>query len=182
MKKGPVDTLVLLMARSTAGDGPWPRRTVWHACGRRSSIEPNGASEIARRSRGTPRIANRLLRRVRDYAEVEGDGCVTDAIARHALTRLEVDEAGFDRMDRELLHTLIVKFGGGPVGIDTLAAATGEDRGTIEDTYEPFLIQEGYLERTPRGRVATPRAYDHFGLSESERRGVRRALPQADLF
>jgi Holliday junction DNA helicase RuvB len=145
-------------------------------------IEPSGASEIARRSRGTPRIANRLLRRVRDYAEVEGDGCVTDAIARHALTRLEVDEAGFDRMDRELLHTLIVKFGGGPVGVDTLAAATGEDRGTIEDTYEPFLIQEGYLERTPRGRVATPRAYTHFGLSEGERRGARRAAPQADLF
>jgi Holliday junction DNA helicase RuvB len=85
-------------------------------------------------------------------------------------------------MDRELLHTLIVKFGGGPVGVDTLAAATGEDRGTIEDTYEPFLIQEGYLERTPRGRVATPRAYTHFGLSEGERRGARRAAPQADLF
>jgi Holliday junction DNA helicase RuvB len=145
-------------------------------------IEPQGASEIARRSRGTPRIANRLLRRVRDYAEVEGDGRVTEAIARHALTRLEVDEAGFDRMDRELLHTLIQKFGGGPVGVDTLAAATGEDRGTIEDTYEPFLIQEGYLERTPRGRVATPRAYAHFGIRETERRRARRGRPQADLF
>jgi Holliday junction DNA helicase RuvB len=145
-------------------------------------IESEGASEIARRARGTPRIANRLLRRVRDYAEVEGDGRVTRAIACHALERLEVDEAGFDRMDRELLRTLIDKFGGGPVGVETLAAATGEDRGTIEDTYEPFLIQEGYLERTPRGRVATPRAYAHFGLGEPERRAARRGAPQADLF
>jgi Holliday junction DNA helicase RuvB len=145
-------------------------------------LEVEGGREIARHSRGTPRIANRLLRRVRDYAEVEGDGRVAEGIARHALTRLEVDEAGFDRMDRELLRALIDKFGGGPVGIDTLAAATGEDRGTIEDTYEPFLIQEGYLERTPRGRVATPRAYAHFGIEEHERRPARRGVPQADLF
>jgi Holliday junction DNA helicase RuvB len=144
-------------------------------------LEPEGAAEIARRSRGTPRVANRLLRRVRDYAEVDGDGRVTNAIARHALERLEVDGAGFDRMDRELLQTLIEKFDGGPVGVETLAAATGEDRGTIEDIYEPFLIQEGYLERTPRGRLATARAYEHFGLRETGRR-TRRGMPQADLF
>ncbi|MFQ5513377.1 MAG: Holliday junction branch migration DNA helicase RuvB [Myxococcota bacterium] len=122
-----------------------------------------GALEIARRSRGTPRIANRLLRRIRDFAEVEGDGRITLAVARRALERLEVDEAGFDRMDRELLRTLIEKYDGGPVGLETLAAATGEDKGTIEDIYEPFLIQEGYLDRTPRGRVATRRAFEHFG-------------------
>ncbi len=126
-------------------------------------MDAEGSLEIARRSRGTPRIANRLLRRVRDFAEVEGQGRVECALARHALERLEVDEAGFHRMDRELLLTLIRKYGGGPVGIDTLAAATGEDRGTIEDIYEPYLIQEGFLDRTPRGRVATSRAYEHFG-------------------
>jgi Holliday junction DNA helicase RuvB len=127
-------------------------------------MKSEAATELARRSRGTPRIANRLLRRVRDFAEVEGDGEITPAIARHALERLEVDEAGFHRMDRELLLTLIRKYGGGPVGIDTLAAATGEDRGTIEDIYEPYLIQEGFLDRTARGRVATSRAFEHFGL------------------
>ena len=134
------------------------------------SLRPEGANEIARRSRGTPRIANRLLRRVRDYAEVEGDGRVDRALARHALEQLEVDEAGFDRMDRELLLTLIQKYAGGPVGIETLAAAIGEDKGTIEDIYEPFLIQEGYLQRTARGRVATPRAFEHFGEPEPESR------------
>jgi Holliday junction DNA helicase RuvB len=123
-----------------------------------------GAREVARRSRGTPRIANRLLRRVRDFAEVEGDGTVTPEIAQHALERLEVDEAGFHRMDRELLLTLIQKYRGGPVGIETLAAATGEDRGTIEDLYEPYLIKEGFLDRTPRGRIATARAFEHFGF------------------
>ncbi len=128
------------------------------------SMDDDGGVEIANRSRGTPRIANRLLRRVRDYAQVEGTGIIDLAMAKHALTRLEVDSAGFDRMDRELLLTLIEKYAGGPVGIDTLAAATGEDRGTIEDIYEPFLIQEGYLDRTPRGRVATQRAYDHFDI------------------
>ena len=134
------------------------------------SLRPEGANEIARRSRGTPRIANRLLRRVRDYAEVEGDGRVDRALARHALEQLEVDEAGFDRMDRELLLTLIQKYAGGPVGIETLAAAIGEAKGTIEDIYAPFLIQEGYLQRTARGRVATPRAFEHFGEPEPESR------------
>jgi Holliday junction DNA helicase RuvB len=123
-----------------------------------------GVSEIAHRSRGTPRITNRLLRRVRDFAQVEGDGTLTVQIAEHALERLEVDEAGFHRMDRTLLLTLIQKYGGGPVGVDTLAAATSEDRGTIEDIYEPYLIQVGFLDRTPRGRVATARAFAHFGL------------------
>ncbi len=126
---------------------------------------PEGVLEIARRSRGTPRITNRLLRRVRDFAQVEGDGTLTARIAEHALQRLEVDEAGFHRMDRMLLLTLIRKYGGGPVGIDTLAAATSEDRGTIEDIYEPYLIQEGFLDRTPRGRVATARAFAHFGIT-----------------
>jgi len=141
-------------------------------------IESDGAREIARRSRGTPRIANRLLRRVRDYAQVEGDGRITLAIARYALEQLEVDEAGFDRRDRELLLTLIDKYAGGPVGIDTLAAAIGEDKGTIEDIYEPFLIQEGYLDRTPRGRVARDRAWDHFGRKRGSGRGDRQqSLP-----
>jgi Holliday junction DNA helicase RuvB len=135
------------------------------------TADSEGAREIAGRSRGTPRIANRLLRRVRDFAEVEGDGTVSGAIARHGLERLEVDEAGFHRTDRELLLTLIRKYGGGPVGIDTLAAATGEDRGTIEDIYEPYLIQEGFLDRTPRGRVATARAFEHFGLKPPRRVG-----------
>jgi len=134
-------------------------------------IEKDGAVELAGRSRGTPRIANRLLRRVRDYAEVEGDGRVARDIARHALEQLEVDEAGFDRMDREILLTLIEKYRGGPVGIETLAAAVAEDKGTIEDIFEPFLIQEGYLERTPRGRVATDRAFEHFGAVRRARSG-----------
>jgi Holliday junction DNA helicase RuvB len=142
-------------------------------------IESEGALEIARRSRGTPRIANRLLRRVRDFAQVDGQGRVTRAIARHALGRLEVDEAGFDRMDREILLTLIHKYGGGPVGLETLAAAAGEDKGTIEDIYEPFLIQEGFLDRTPRGRVATARAFEHFGVEpqgHEPRSGQRKLL------
>jgi len=129
------------------------------------ALDQAGATEIAGRSRGTPRIANRLLRRVRDFAEVDGVGEIRAELARFALGRLEVDEAGFDRMDRQLLRALIEKYGGGPVGLDTLAAAIGEDRGTIEDIYEPFLIQEGYLDRTPRGRVATERAYRHFGVT-----------------
>ncbi|MGH9886505.1 MAG: Holliday junction branch migration DNA helicase RuvB, partial [bacterium] len=129
------------------------------------ALEADGAQEIAQRSRGTPRIANRLLRRVRDFAEVGGEAGISRELARFALGRLEVDEAGFDRMDRQLLLALIEKYGGGPVGLDTLAAAIGEDRGTIEDIYEPFLIQEGYLDRTPRGRIATARAYQHFGVT-----------------
>jgi Holliday junction DNA helicase RuvB len=127
------------------------------------ALDDDGAAEIARRSRGTPRIANRLLRRVRDYAQVRADGRVTRAVATDALRLLEVDEAGFDKMDRALLLTIIDKFAGGPVGLDTLAAAVGEERGTIEDVYEPFLIQEGFLARTPKGRVATAIAYGYFG-------------------
>ncbi len=129
------------------------------------AIEAEGSHEIAQRSRGTPRIANRLLRRVRDFAEVGGEAAITRELARFALGRLEVDDAGFDRMDRQLLLALIEKYAGGPVGLDTLAASIGEDRGTIEDIYEPFLIQEGYLDRTPRGRIATLRAYQHFGVT-----------------
>jgi Holliday junction DNA helicase RuvB len=127
------------------------------------ALDDGGAAEIARRSRGTPRIANRLLRRVRDYAQVRADGHVTRDVATDALRLLEVDEAGFDKMDRALLLTIIDKFAGGPVGLDTLAAAVGEERGTIEDVYEPFLIQEGFLARTPKGRVATAIAYGYFG-------------------
>lgn len=126
--------------------------------------DPEGAKEIAVRSRGTPRIANRLLRRVRDYAEVKGDGTITKDLAKRALAMLEVDPLGFDLMDRKLLMAVIELFQGGPVGVDSLAAAIGEEKGTIEDVLEPFLIQKGFLMRTPRGRMATPRAYQHFGL------------------
>jgi len=127
-------------------------------------IDANGATEIARRSRGTPRIANRLLRRVRDYAEVKADGKITQSIADKALNLLDVDDKGFDNMDRKLLLAIIDKFEGGPVGLDSLAAAIGEERDTIDDVLEPFLIQQGFLQRTPRGRVATRLAYQHFGL------------------
>jgi holliday junction DNA helicase RuvB len=126
-------------------------------------IDEGGAKEIARRARGTPRIANRLLRRVRDFAEVEGDGSVSRQGADRALLRLEVDGAGLDPMDRKILVTLIDKFGGGPVGLDTLATAVGEQSDTLEDVYEPYLMTEGYLVRTPRGRAATPRAFEHLG-------------------
>ena len=126
--------------------------------------EAPGAAAIAVRSRGTPRIANRLLRRVRDFAEVEGDGVVTGAVAEHAMDVLQVDPHGFDAMDRRLLRTIIDKFDGGPVGIESLAAAIGEERGTIEDVVEPYLIQQGFMMRTARGRVATRNAYLHFGL------------------
>ena len=125
----------------------------------------DGALEIARRSRGTPRIANRLLKRVRDYAQVRAGGRVTEETARQALNMLEVDELGLDRTDRNMLETMIRKFGGGPVGLDTLAAITGEDAATIEDVYEPYLLQLGFIMRTPRGRVATPPAYEHLGLA-----------------
>lgn len=127
------------------------------------SINPEGAGEIARRSRGTPRIANRLLRRVRDFAEVDGDGSITKQMADQALLRLEVDKQGFDHMDRLLLETIIDKFSGGPVGLDTLAAAIGEEKDTIEDVIEPYLLQQGFINRTPRGRVATHQAYTHLG-------------------
>jgi Holliday junction DNA helicase RuvB len=125
-------------------------------------VDEAGALEIARRSRGTPRIANRLLRRVRDFAQIKGDGGIDRALADMALTRLEVDNCGFDHMDRLLLLTIIDKFAGGPVGLETLAAAIGEEKDTIEDVIEPFLIQQGYLNRTPRGRTVTPEAYRHF--------------------
>ncbi len=128
-------------------------------------VDSEGAGEIAGRSRGTPRIANRLLRRVRDYAQVHGEGRIDRASARHALEQLEVDERGFDEVDRKILTTLIEHYGGGPAGIQAIAAAVGEDRGTLEDLYEPFLIQEGFLQRTSRGRVATRRAYEHLGIS-----------------
>lgn len=128
-------------------------------------LDINGAGEIAHRSRGTPRIANRLLRRVRDYAEVRFDGVVTAEIARQALDLLDVDKFGFDMLDRKLLLAIIEKFSGGPVGLDNLAAAIGEERGTIEDVIEPFLIQEGFIMRTPRGRIATKRAFLHLGLT-----------------
>ncbi len=134
-------------------------------------IDEEGSYEIARRSRGTPRIANRLLRRTRDFAEVKGDGRITGVVARMALEALDVDEAGLDEMDVRLLRTLIEKFGGGPTGLNTLAMAVGEDPGTLEEVYEPYLIQEGFLERTPRGRVATARTYQHFGLTPPARTG-----------
>jgi len=125
-------------------------------------IDEKGAEEIARRSRGTPRIANRLLRRVRDFAQIDGDGGITRKLADQALLRLEVDRAGFDFMDRLLLATIIDKFSGGPVGLDTLAAAIGEEKDTIEDVIEPYLLQQGFLNRTPRGRIATAAAYEHL--------------------
>jgi Holliday junction DNA helicase RuvB len=128
-------------------------------------IAPEAAAEIARRSRGTPRIANRLLRRVRDFAQVRADGRVTDSVCQDALRLLEVDRHGFDDADRRLLRTIIDKFGGGPVGLNSLAAAIGEEKDAIEDIYEPYLIQIGFLDRTSRGRVATARAYDYFGLT-----------------
>lgn len=128
------------------------------------SIETDGAEEIARRSRGTPRIANRLLKRVRDFAQVSGAGVITCGIAKEALSRLEVDSCGLDKTDQRLLNTIIAKFSGGPVGLDTLAASISEETETIEDVYEPFLLQLGFLQRTPRGRVATRAAYEHMGF------------------
>ncbi len=139
-------------------------------------LDGDGAGEIARRSRGTPRIANRLLRRVRDYAEVRAGGRITQSVAADALALLEVDARGFDKMDRTILLAIIDKFSGGPVGLDTLAAAVGEERDTIEDVYEPFLIKEGFLARTPKGRVVTERAFAHFG------RTVPTSAAQARLF
>jgi holliday junction DNA helicase RuvB len=131
----------------------------------RIEVDADGAHEIARRARGTPRIANRLLRRVRDYAEVRADGDVTRKVADAALSMLDVDASGLDVMDRKLLHTVLSKFDGGPVGVDNLAAAIGEERDTIEDVLEPFLIQQGFLQRTSRGRIATALSYRHFGLA-----------------
>jgi Holliday junction DNA helicase RuvB len=142
------------------------------------AVEEEGAHEIARRARGTPRIANRLLRRVRDFAEVKAGGVVTAEVADSALNMLSVDQRGFDHLDRRLLLTLIDKFDGGPVGVDSLAAAIGEERDTIEDVLEPFLIQQGYLVRTPRGRMATRSAYLHFGLQRPG--GAQPELPLND--
>jgi Holliday junction DNA helicase RuvB len=137
-------------------------------------IDAAAAAEIAKRARGTPRIVNRLLRRVRDYAQVRADGTITLEVAHAGLKLLEVDEHGFDEVDRKLLRTIIDKFGGGPVGLNTIAAAISEEKDAIEDIYEPFLIQIGFLDRTPRGRVATPRAYGYFGLdAPHERRDSR---------
>jgi Holliday junction DNA helicase RuvB len=138
--------------------------------------DEGGAALIAERSRGTPRIANRLLRRVRDYAEVRADGRITEAVAQAALGLLDVDPLGFDPMDRRLMLTIIEKFDGGPVGVDSLAAAMGEERGTIEDVIEPFLIQQGFIMRTARGRVATRHAYLHFGLTPPAIQGAARTL------
>ncbi len=138
-------------------------------------IDAAGSLEIARRSRGTPRIANRLLRRVRDYAQVKGDGTIDSALADKALKMLDVDPLGFDVMDRKLLEAVIHRFGGGPVGLDNVAAAIGEESGTIEDVIEPYLIQQGYLQRTPRGRIATAAAWRHLGLVQPQR-------PADDLF
>ncbi len=136
------------------------------------SGEESGIAEIARRSRGTPRIANRLLRRVRDYAQVKAEGKITKAVTESALRMLEVDPIGLDKMDTMLLLTLIDKFAGGPVGVETLAAAIGEEKDTIEDVYEPFLIQAGFVQRTPRGRVATHLAYEHFGRNQGGPKGA----------
>ena len=129
------------------------------------AIDAAGAAELARRARGTPRIVNRLLRRVRDFAQVEGQGVIDEAIARHALSRLDVDQLGLDAMDRKYLRTIVEKFGGGPVGIDTISAALSEQKDTIEDVYEPYLMQHGLVQRTPRGRVATRLAFQHLGLA-----------------
>ncbi|MBK0394746.1 Holliday junction branch migration DNA helicase RuvB [Ramlibacter algicola] len=134
-------------------------------------IDPEGSSEIARRSRGTPRIANRLLRRVRDYADVKGSGRITEDIAHKALAMLDVDPQGFDVMDRKLLEAVVHRFDGGPVGLDNIAASIGEERDTIEDVIEPYLIQQGYLQRTPRGRIATAAAYRHLGVTPPRSEG-----------
>ncbi len=143
-------------------------------------VEPGGSATIAARSRGTPRIANRFLRRARDFAEVEGEGRITEAIAARTLERLEVDGAGLDPMDRRVLLTIIERFDGGPVGLETLAAAIAEDRGTVEEVYEPFLLQRGYLQRTPRGRVATPLAYGHLGHTRGGAPLFERASRRSD--
>jgi Holliday junction DNA helicase RuvB len=148
------------------------------ACILNLPIDDPGAAQIASRARGTPRIVNRLLRRVRDFAQVQGDGSVTEAVAISAMDMLAVDPNGFDAMDRRVLQTIIEKFDGGPVGIESLAAAVGEERGTIEDVIEPYLIQQGYMMRTARGRVATSNAYLHFGLKPP----ARDATPELPLF
>jgi Holliday junction DNA helicase RuvB len=141
-----------------------------------AGIDADGAHELARRARGTPRVANRLLRRVRDFAQVKADGHISREVAREALTMLDVDEFGLDEMDARLLRVIIEKFEGGPVGVTTIAAAVGEDADTIEEVYEPFLVQNGFLQRTPRGRVATPQAYRHFGYPPPAASGAQPEL------
>ena len=131
-------------------------------------IDEKGAMQLARRSRGTPRLANRLLKRIRDFAQVRYDGVITEAVACDALDLLDVDQYGLEMLDRRILETMIVKFGGGPVGLETLAASIGEDPGTIEDVYEPYLLKIGFLNRTPRGRMASPAAYQHLGLEPED--------------
>ena len=128
-------------------------------------IDERGADALARRSRGTPRLANRLLKRVRDFAQVKYDGYITEEVSNYALDLLDVDREGLDQTDRDLLLTVIEKFGGGPVGLDTLSASIGEDAGTIEDVYEPYLLKNGFIQRTPRGRIVTEKAYGHLGIS-----------------
>ena len=140
-------------------------------------VDDDASAEMARRSRGTPRVANRLLRRIRDFAQMDGDGQITMAVTKSALLRLDVDELGLDDMDKRILHAMISKFSGGPVGLSTLAVAVGENGETLEELYEPYLIQEGFIKRTPRGRVATDMAYRHLGLSRG-----KSAAPQEDLF
>jgi Holliday junction DNA helicase RuvB len=166
----PVDQLTFIVARTAEIFGV--------AC------EPAGALEIARRSRGTPRVANRLIRRVRDYAQVRAEGVITKDVADAALHMLEVDEFGLDEMDTRVLRSLIEQFGGGPVGLSTLAVAIGEDAGTLEEVYEPFLIQNGFLMRTPRGRIATAHAYRHFGYAPpvDQNRPDHLPAPQQNLF
>jgi Holliday junction DNA helicase RuvB len=133
-----------------------------------AEMDEDASEEIARRARGTPRVANRLLRRIRDFAQVKGNGTIDMGITKDALTAMDVDTMGFDSMDRRLMLTIIKKFSGGPVGLDTLAAPTQEEKNTIEDVYEPYLLQEGFIERTPRGRIATGRAYEHFGIKKDK--------------
>lgn len=145
-----------------------------------TEIDKDGERELATRCRGTPRIANRLLRRVRDYAEIKGQGRITREVVREALKMLHVDACGLDEMDQKILKTIIETFEGGPVGIETLSAALGEERGTLEEVYEPFLIQEGFLQRTPRGRVCTPKAYQHLGFSLEDLQ--TNSPPQEELF
>jgi Holliday junction DNA helicase RuvB len=144
-------------------------------------IEPEGAVEIAKRSRGTPRVANRLLRRVRDYAQVRADGIATAEVANEALRRLEIDALGLDETDRRILHTIIDKFEGGPVGLETIAAATSEESDAVMDVYEPYLLQLGFLARTSRGRVATRRAYEHMGIQYPAARMALLEAEQAKL-
>jgi Holliday junction DNA helicase RuvB len=139
----------------------------------RSELDPEGALEIAKRSRGTPRVANRLLKRVRDYAQIEAQGVITRSVAAKALDILEVDDKGLDKMDRQIMLTIIEKFEGGPIGVDALSAALCEEKDTLEEVYEPFLIQSGYINRTPKGRVATDRAYRHFGFPAREKNSLK---------